>query len=64
MVLNPATRSFFIVRDWAWKVRRTLTMFAHCLVSGHGEHIKDTNGDELGGLDECSFLSPLWNSYD
>ena len=27
MALNPGIPSFFIVRDTAWTVRRTLTMF-------------------------------------
>ena len=61
MALNPGIPSFFIVRDTAWTVRRTLTMscIGSLLVSGHGVQIKDTNGDEVDGLDECLLLSLL-----
>ena len=31
-------------------------MLARCLVSGHGIQIKDLEGDELDGQDECSLL--------
>jgi hypothetical protein len=34
------------------------------LVSGHGVQIKDTNGDEFDGLDECSFLPSRLDTYD
>ena len=32
---------------------------ARCLVSGHGVQIKDLNGDERDGFDECSLLCLL-----
>jgi hypothetical protein len=54
-MLNPATPFFCTVRHSA---QRTLMLFCIDLlsieVSGHGVQIKDTNGDELDGLDECS----------
>jgi hypothetical protein len=34
-------------------------MLVHCIVSGHGVQIKDTNGDEGDGLDECSLMCLL-----
>jgi hypothetical protein len=56
-MLNPATRFFCTVRHYA---RRTSMRF--CIdspsieVSGHGVQIKDMDGDEDDGLDECSLL--------
>lgn len=34
-------------------------MLAYYLVSGNSEQIKDTNGDEPDGIDECSLLCLL-----
>jgi hypothetical protein len=55
-MLKPATPFFCTVRH----AQRTLMLF--CIdsrsieVSGHGVQIKDTNGDESDGLDECSLV--------
>jgi hypothetical protein len=38
-------------------------VLVHCLVSGHGKQIKDMNGDESDGLDECSLLPSLRDAY-
>ena len=57
---NPATPFLCTVRNYA---QRTLILF--CIdslsieVSGHGVQIKDMDGDEDDGLDECSLLYPL-----
>jgi hypothetical protein len=40
-------------------VHRSYSVLIHCQVSGHGVQIKDTNGDEDDGLDECSVLCLL-----
>ena len=44
--------------------QRTLILFRidslSTEVSGHGVQIKDTDGDEDDGLDECSLLCLLW----
>jgi hypothetical protein len=54
-MLNPATPFFCTVRHYT---QRALMLF--CIdslsieVSGHGVQIKDMDGDELDGLDECS----------
>jgi hypothetical protein len=59
-MLNPATPFFCTVRHSA---QRILMLF--CIdplsieVSGHGVQIKDTNGDEDDGLDECSLVCLL-----
>jgi hypothetical protein len=59
-MLNPATPFFCTVRHYT---QRALMLF--CIdslsieVSGHGVQIKDTDGDELDGLDECSLLCLL-----
>jgi hypothetical protein len=56
-MLNLATRFFCTVRHYT---QRTLMRF--CIdslsieVSGHGEQIKDWDGDESDGLDECLLL--------
>ena len=45
---------------------RILTAFrsVHCSVSGHGRQIKDLNGDEPDGFDECTFVSLSVGAYD
>ena len=56
-MLNPATPFFCTVRHY---VQRTLMLFGidplSIEVSGHGKQIKDWDGDESDGLDECLLL--------
>ncbi len=57
MVLDPTT-PFSTVRDW---VRTRCPLLIYRLVSGHDIQIKDVNGDETDGLDECSLVYlPCW----
>ena len=35
------------------RVHRQRPILTHYLVSGHGMQIKDLEGDEIDGLDEC-----------
>jgi len=37
---------------------------AHYSVSGHGQQIKDLNGDEPDGFDECMSVSLSVGAYD
>jgi hypothetical protein len=59
-MLDPATPFFCTVRHCAQR-----TLMLSCIdslsteVSGHGVQIKDTDGDEDDGLDECSLLCLL-----
>lgn len=40
-------------------VHRQCSVLTHYLVSGHGVQIKDKDGDESDGLDECLLLCLL-----
>lgn len=57
---NRETRFFCTVRHYT---QRALVLFCIDLpsteVSGHGVQIKDTDGDEDDGLDECLLLRLL-----
>ena len=67
-MLYPTTPSYFIVRDHRPAQVRSSSLFALIprLVSGHAIQIKDLDGDEDDGLDECLFFSvPFqWDSCD
>lgn len=45
-----------VIRLGQCDIRLTKLRIDLRLVSGHGVQIKDTNGDESDGLDECSLL--------
>ena len=68
-MLNRATPFFCTVRHCAQRASMLLfCVLIRCQlkVSGHGMQIKDTNGDESDGLDECSLqlLVPSRNARD
>lgn len=44
---------------WSDIHRQCSILLTHCPVSGHGVQIKDLDGDEIDGLDECLLLCLL-----
>jgi len=54
-MLNPATPFSCTVRHYAQRTLMTFCIDSLSIeVSGHGVQIKDTDGDEHDGLDECT----------
>jgi hypothetical protein len=61
-MLYPTTLSYFIVRSHYTTRVRSIDSFPSLtprLDSGHAVQIKDLDGDEDDGLDECLFLLSL-----
>ena len=65
MMRNPMTHSSYTVRDHITWVRIRIDFFFFSstpgLVSGHAIQIKDLNGDEPDGLDECPFFPCIFS---